>query len=93
VSDYYAQRRAASRAMYPRVAASMPRWQQIRAGYLLWEAVGCNGVARLWRNEGASPGWGWQVLTDAGALVAGGMCDRRDDAEAAAFAVVGVCDE
>ena len=71
---------------------SRPRWQQARTAYLLWEAVGECGVARLWRNEGASPGWGWQVLTDGGALIAGGMCADRADAEAAAFAVVGVSD-
>lgn len=69
-----------------------PRWQQARAAYPIWEAVGEIGVARIWRNEGASPGWGWQVLTDAGALVAGGMCEAREDAEAAAFDAVGICE-
>ena len=71
---------------------SAPRWQQARAAYPLFEAVGKIGVARLWWNEGASPGWGWQVLTDAGELVAGGVCAHRAEAEAAAFAVVEVCD-
>jgi len=67
-----------------------PRWQQARRAYPFFEAVGENGVARLWWNGGASPGWGWQVLSDAGTLIAGGVCENRSDAEAEAFTVLGV---
>lgn len=69
-----------------------PRWQQARAAYPLFEAVGEIGIARVWWNEGASPGWGWHVVADGGGVVRGGMFPSRDDAERAALACVGGAD-
>jgi len=71
-------------------AAPGGRWEQVKTAYPLWEAPVPNGTARVWWNEGASPGWGWQVISARREVIAGGIYATRAIAERAALAAGGM---
>lgn len=68
---------------------SSMEWQQARARYPRWQIDLPRGRASVWWNEGASPGWGWNVIAPGGNNIGGGVCAHRSDAERAAIDVGG----